>query len=118
MSNLVWPSSLPQRPTVGGYQERFAETVLRRSMDAGAAKLRRRFTAAPRQIDVTFRMIAAQVALLRDFYEETTGGGSLPFDWVHPREGGVAEYRFMEAPRVSAAAAVLFSVSLKLEQMP
>jgi hypothetical protein len=37
---------------------------------------------------------------------------------VHPREGGVAEYRFMEAPRVSAATAVLFSVSLKLEQMP
>lgn len=46
------------------------------------------------------------------------GGGALPFDWVHPREGGVAEYRFMEAPRVSAATAVLFSVSLKLEQMP
>ncbi len=118
MSNLVWPSSLPQRPTVGGYQERFAETVLRTAMDAGAAKLRRRFTTAPRQIELTFRMTAAQVAVLRSFYEETTGGGALPFDWVHPREGGVAEYRFMEAPRVSAATAVLFSVSLKLEQMP
>ncbi|MFN8728100.1 MAG: hypothetical protein ACK5XB_21435 [Rhodospirillales bacterium] len=91
MSNLVWPSSLPQRPTVGGYQERFAETVLRTAMDAGAAKLRRRFTAAPRQIELTFRMTAAQVAVLRSFYEETTGGGALPFDWVHPREGGVAE---------------------------
>jgi hypothetical protein len=72
----------------GGYQGRFAETVLRTSMDAGAAKLRGRFTAAPRQIEVTFRMTAAQVAVLRDFYQETTGGGALPFDWVHPREGG------------------------------
>jgi hypothetical protein len=102
----------------GGYQGRFAGTVLCTSMDAGAAKLRGRFTAALRQIEVTFRMTAAQVAVLRVFYQETTGGGALPFDWVHPREGGVAEYRFMDAPRVSAATAVLFPVSLKLEQMP
>jgi len=118
MSNLVWPSSLPQRPTVGGYQERFAETVLRTAMDAGAAKLRRRFTAAPRQIEVTFRMTAAQVAVLRSFYEETTAGGALPFDWVHPREGTAAEFRFVEAPRVSAVTGTLFSVAVKLEQMP
>ena len=29
MTNLVWPSGLPQRPSIGGYQERFAETALR-----------------------------------------------------------------------------------------
>ena len=44
MTNLVWPAGLPQRPSVGGYQERFTETALRTPMEAGAAKLRRRFT--------------------------------------------------------------------------
>lgn len=118
MPSIVWPSSLPQRPTVGGYQERFADTVLRTVMEAGAAKTRRRFTAAPRQIEVTFRVNAAQAATFKSFFEETTAGGALPFDWVHPREGTAAEFRFVEAPRVSAVTGTLFSVAVKLEQMP
>ena len=118
MTNLVWPAGLPQRPSVGGYQERFTETALRTPMEAGAAKLRRRFTAAPRQMDLSFRMTPVQVALIRTFYEDTTGGGTLPFDWVHPRDGSTATFRFMEPPRVSATAANLFSISVKLEQMP
>ena len=118
MANIVWPSSLPQRPTVGGYQEHFADTVLRTAMEAGAAKTRRRFTAAPRQIEVTFRVNAAQAATFKSFFEETTAGGALPFDWVHPREGTSAEFRFVEAPRVYAVTGTLFSVAVKLEQMP
>lgn len=117
MLSIVWPSSLPQRPTVGGYLERFADTVLRTAMEAGAAKTRRRFTAAPRQIEVTFRVNAAQAAIFKSFFEETTAGGALPCDWVHPREGTSAEFRFVEAPRVSAVTGTLFSVAVKLEQM-
>jgi hypothetical protein len=78
MFSIVWPSSLPQRPTVGGYLERFADTVLRTAMEAGAAKTRRRFTAAPRQIEVTFRVNAAQAAIFKSFFEETTAGGPGP----------------------------------------
>ncbi|MBU6320894.1 MAG: hypothetical protein KGS00_14755 [Alphaproteobacteria bacterium] len=37
MPSIVWPSSLPQRPTVGGYQERFADAVLRTAMETGTA---------------------------------------------------------------------------------
>jgi len=118
MSSIVWPSSLPQRPTVGGYQERFADTVLRTAMETGVAKTRRRFTAAPRQMEVTFRVNAAQAAMLKTFFEDTTAGGAFPFDWAHPREGTSAEFRFVEAPRVSAVTGTLFSIAIKLEQMP
>jgi len=118
MANIVWPSSLPQRPTVGGYQERFADTVLRTAMETGAAKTRRRFTAAPRQIEVTFRVNAAQAATFKSFFEETTAGGALPFDWVHPREGTPATFRFLEAPRVAAITGTLFTVAVKLEHLP
>ena len=61
---------------------------------------------------------AAQAATFKSFFEETTAGGALPFDWVHPREGTSAEFRFVEAPRVSALTGTLFSVAVKLEQMP
>ena len=117
MTNLVWPLALPQRPGVGGYQERFSETALRTPMEAGAAKARQRFTVAPREIEVSFRMTAAQVAVMRVFYEETLGGGTLPFDWIHPRSVGSSSFRFVEAPRVSATSANLFSVTAKLEEL-
>jgi hypothetical protein len=86
-------------------------------MEAGAAKARQRFTVAPREIEVSFRMTAAQVAVMRVFYEETLGGGTLPFDWIHPRSGGSSSFRFVEAPRVSATSANLFSVTAKLEEL-
>ena len=98
MANIVWPSSLPQRPTVGGYQERFADTVLRTAMETGAAKTRRRFTAAPRQVEVTFRVNAAQAAIFKSFFEETTAGGALPFDWVHPRHSRTKPRTFPKPP--------------------
>lgn len=118
MLNLVWPSSLPQRPTVGGYQERFAETTLRTTMDAGTAKVRRRFTAAPRQIEATFKVNAAQTGILKTFFEDMTAGGALPFGWTHPREGTPATFRFLEAPRVAAITGTLFTVAVKLEHLP
>ena len=117
MTNLVWPAGLPQRPMVGGYQERFSETVLRTAMDAGAAKTRRRFTSAPRQFELTFRVTALQADLLQTFFETTTAGGSLPFSWVNPRDGSAGEFRFMEVPRVSAVTATMFSAAVKLEQL-
>lgn len=117
MTNLVWPPSLPQRPTVGGYQERFAETVVRTAMDVGAAKTRRRFTSAPRQFEAIFRVNKTQADTLKLFFENTTAGGSLPFSWVHPREGSVGEFRFMEVPRISAVTGTLFSAAIKLEQL-
>jgi hypothetical protein len=86
-------------------------------MEAGAAKARQRFTVAPREIEVSFRMTAAQVAVMRVFYEETLGGGTLPFDWIHPRSVGSSSFRFVEAPRVSATSANLFSVTAKLEEL-
>lgn len=117
MTNLVWPPSLPPRPTVGGYQERFAETVLRTAMDVGVAKTRRRYTAAPRQFEVTFRINAVQAETLKAFFENTTAGGALPFSWIHPRNGSAGDFRFVEGPKISAVTGTLFSAAFKLEQL-
>jgi hypothetical protein len=87
-------------------------------MDAGTAKVRRRFTAAPRQIEATFKVNAAQTGILKTFFEDMTAGGALPFGWTHPREGTPATFRFLEAPRVAAITGTLFTVAVKLEHLP
>ena len=35
MPTIVWPLGLPQRPSVGGYHERFAETTLELYAEVG-----------------------------------------------------------------------------------
>ena len=118
MATIVWPSALPRHVGISSYQERFAETALRTPMEAGIAKLRRRYTAAPRQFDMSIRMSAEQVSLLCDFFEDTCAGGTLAFDWLHPRTTAPATFRFIDAPRVSASSPISFLVALKLEEMP
>jgi hypothetical protein len=118
MANAVWPGSLPQRVLTNGYVERAPKSVTRTQMDAGIAKTRRRFTAAPSLVDVQFRMTSAQVDTLLAFHDVTLGGGALPFDWLHPRTQVSATWRFVEEPNVSPITAVWFAVSCKLEKLP
>ena len=50
--------------------------------------------------------------------EDTCAGGTLAFDWLHPRTTAPATFRFIDAPRVSASSAIWFLVALKIEEMP
>ncbi len=52
MSNPVWPPSLPQRPLAQGFSEQAPDTLIRTQMEAGPPKVRRRFTAGIRTMDL------------------------------------------------------------------
>ncbi len=119
MSNPVWPLSLPQRPLAQGFNERAPDTAIRTQMEAGAAKVRRRFTAGIRTMDMQLRLSADQVATLDAFHDSTLHGGSLRFDWVHPRTGVAMTYRFVEQPSYAPVArGRLWTATLKLEVLP
>lgn len=114
-----WPASLPSALLVRGYSESLPDVTLRTQMDAGPAKVRRRFTAGVRPVSGRQVMTAAQVAALRTFYETTLLGGSLRFSWREPRAGdATVEFRFTEPPQWSGMEPGLFDVSLSLEIMP
>jgi pimeloyl-ACP methyl ester carboxylesterase len=83
------------------YEEKQPETLLRTEMDAGPAKVRRRFTAAPRPLRVMLRMTSAQVGLFEGFVREELMDGALPFAWAHPRTQEPAMLR-LTAPYVPA----------------
>jgi hypothetical protein len=118
MTTAVWPAGLPQRVLVNGYQERAPKIMSRTPMDAGIAKARRRFTAAPKLVDCQFRMTSAQVDTLMAFFNDTLAGGTLPFTWLHPRTQINATWRFLEEPIASPIDVNWFVVACKLEQLP
>jgi hypothetical protein len=112
-----WPGTLPDFVTIDGFQETIPSNVIRSGMDTGPPKLRRRATSAPRPINCTQILTAAQVADLETFYMTTLTGGTQQFTWKNPRTGGaVTTMRFVDPPSwVSAGGGGYYEASYKLE---
>lgn len=116
MPNASWPAGLPQYVLESGYQERFQDQTIESQMDTGPAKVRRRFTKAIRFFNATVLMTAAQADTFETFWLTTLKGGSLPFDWVHPRTRAVTSFRFRKpAPNFAVVGGVNVQVSFVLE---
>lgn len=95
---ILWPLTLPQVPLLG-YREQFPNLAIETQMDTGPPKARRRFTAGVRPLPAHEMVLtAAQAATLDTFYTDTTAGGTLPFDWLHPRTGAAITVRFSLPP--------------------
>lgn len=119
-TDIYWPDSLPQRPLVDGYQESPPDNTMRTQMDEGPAKVRRRYTANVRPIQVTLEMDADELNTFDDFYVEETASGSRRFIWQHPRTKTQHEMRFRTPPPpdYTAMGGLQYQVSFTLEIMP
>ena len=119
MSVPVWPTELPQQLFVNGYSQSFAETTIKSDMDAGPAKVRRRFTAGVEPVSGTMLLTGTQLTSLATFYNTTLLGGSLRFSWTKPPAHTAAcEMRFTESPSWTAVEPEVYEVSLSLEILP
>ncbi|NNG04360.1 MAG: hypothetical protein HKM95_09700 [Inquilinus sp.] len=114
----VWPAALPQDVLIAGYSEEVPETTIRTQMDAGPAKVRRRFSAGVRKFAVTVALTRAQVQILDDFYLTDLQGGALRFDWTHPRTLAAVQFRFLTAPRYASQSQIDWLAQLQLEVLP
>lgn len=94
----TWPTTLPQYVLEAGYQETLEDQTVESQMDTGPAKVRRRFTTSVRRFQVTIQCTEAQAVDFEDFYTVTLAGGSLPFEWVHPRTQVARTFRFKKPP--------------------
>lgn len=114
-----WPLALDTKPLRSGYSDSFPDMLIRTQMDAGPAKIRRRYTAAIRPIQMSFEMTKVEVDILEAFYVTTLGGGALPFNFNHPRTGIGYKMRFTEPPKVDGIDdSADYSVSVSLEALP
>jgi len=114
----IWPAGLPQKPQVSGFVETPPETTIRTQMDAGVAKVRRRFTAGARNITAIYEMTTAQIATFETFYTTTIKGGSLAFDLPDPRTGSTVSARITNVPQYRSIGGEYWSVPLAIEVLP
>lgn len=111
-----WPATLPEF-NADSYSEEDADGLVRTQMDAGPEFRRRRFTAVPTRITTSLLLTDTQTDTLLTFYRDTLAGGSLPFDWDHPRTEASVSMRFNSFPTI-AGGPFNFRVSLDLEILP
>jgi hypothetical protein len=114
----TWPGTLPAKPLDEGYSEDVPNTLVRTEMDAGPAKVRRRFTAGVRKFNVSFILTTAQIATLDTFFVTDTNAGADQFTWDHPRTEVTGSFRFISPPKYSSAGGTHWKVSFQLEKLP
>lgn len=118
-TNPTWPATLPQGFLVDGYREVMPKTTIRTPMDAGPAKVRRRFTAGVRMLSGRTAMTREQTETLDTFFNTTLAGGALSFDWTHPRTQAPMTCRFASEPEFSPqSGGMRWIVTLNLEILP
>ena len=118
MAVPAFHADLPQKLFVAGYGQSPPAVTIKSNMDAGPAKVRRRFTAGVEPVSGTMIMTAAQLATFETFFNTTLLGGSLRFSWTKPPAHSVAcEVRFTEVPSWTKVEDE-YEVSLSLEVLP
>lgn len=112
---IVWPVSLTQEPEATGFSQQLEDNLIRTQMDAGKAKVRRRFSAGVMLSSMSMVLTTEEKNTLVAFYETTLVDGSLEFDWIDHLKGGAATYRFVAPPIFRAIGQVIWKVTMQLE---
>lgn len=116
-ASITWPSTLPL-PLQSGSSETPPKNAIRTEMDAGPAKVRRRYTAAARAFSLRYHMTAAQIGTFDTFYVTTSQGQSLAFTWNHPRTNDACEGRFIPGSAQYSSIDHEGDVSVQIEILP
>ena len=95
---IVWPAGLPQDLIEQGLSAPMPENTIRKNMEVGLPKLRRRDTSAPWPVTGSVILTYAQYDTFVTFFNTTIAGGSLAFNWKHPLTQVAAECTFKKAP--------------------
>ena len=116
MANITWPAELPVTLLLRGLSMQPQSNVIRTSMDAGAKKARRRYTA--RTINFSGRQLfnKAELAIFKQFYHTVLADGVLRFNFTDPISLETAEFRFANDYTVNTVDD-FFEVAMELERM-
>lgn len=116
-SSITYPANLPHLDQI---TDMIPDTLLRSPQDMGPAKVRRRYTYAPRLVSGTLLLTGQQRIEFDTFYGTTLAAGSLTFNWEDPRDDSPAEVRILSVSAFSlvrggAVDERLWSTSITME---
>lgn len=122
MADTTWPTdpdgTFPPLPLTGPYSETPPVTSVRTEMDAGAAKVRNRYTDGPRPFTATYSLTKAMVAVLDTFYVTNTEGGTLTIEITHPRTEAAVVVRFLGPPTYTYISGDIWHAACSFEELP
>lgn len=111
-----WPTYLPA-PLRNGFEINPEDPILRTQMDAGPDRVRRRFTAIPSRLPVSWKFTEAQLALFEAWHKLSMLDGSAWFTVNLPNGLGVSalDARFTKPPKKALLSGKNWNVSAELE---
>lgn len=111
----AWPSNL--RAPVVGYGVKPVAAFIRTDMEAGAPRQRKRFTAVPHNLSLSWRFTAAQMADFRTFFNTTINRGTDWFTMTLDAGSGLTSYdvRFVAPYESTLLSGVNWAVSGQVE---
>jgi hypothetical protein len=110
----TWPLTLPQSPLSGSLSIQKQENLVRAPADIGVGPRRRRASAVSHTMAFAMLLTSEELAVLKQFYDVTLGGGALSFDFTDPTTGDTREYYFDAPYQVQHEQVDIFRVSLVL----
>lgn len=114
----TWPSGLQQFLNENGFGYETGTTSIRTENEIGPAKVRRIMTKSTDSMTCSINVTTAQYAILNHFYDITLNGGVKSFNFVHPLEGTLAEFRMVEPPSYRSIGGGNFIASMRWEKLP
>lgn len=116
MAESVWPTALPV-PLLEDCSYSSQPNTIRSQMEAGVAKVRRRFTMTPEDVTFSLYLDRAQIQVLDEFIQDELRD-VLAFHWRdfrRPNDGRTAVYRFKSRPKYVPVTPTLWKTTLDLE---
>ena len=113
----AFPSALPL-PIADTYNEKLPDLVIRSTVDQGPGKVRKRLSAAIREVSFDLKLSLAELDDLIDFFLSDAAGGAISFTMTHPRTLNTETFRFTAPPEITYLSYDLYNVTVNLEMMP
>lgn len=115
---IPWPAELPQTPLIRGYAEKRRDNRLITTVQGGEPKIRRLYTAVPKEVTAMLVLSNTDWLILADFFEVDLEDGTQRFEWQLPTDQVVKEFRFRTPPTFVPLSCDLYEVTLELEVLP
>lgn len=113
----AFPSEL-NRPDARSIKREQRPNTIRTNMDAGAPKVRQKFSKPIFDVSWTVTLTRDEAQQLESFYVTTTASGSKRFTYEDPVFQNEVEARFTKPPAYSSIGAGTFKVSIAMEILP